>query len=123
MYIYSIFHFLPYMLLVFCYLALAYVSQSIVLVMLGEVKSYLLAVCRYAHGQQLVYKPITHPTHYKCIDKDYHDGEQVIQEDHETIPCAGYQSLLYEYACEHGAEYAARAVCGEYIQSIIDSCV
>ena len=86
------------MLFVFCQLALTDMRQAIVFIVLREVESNLLTIGRDAHGYETVDQLVAQPTHGEGIDKDYDDGQQMVEENNEAFPCAGYEALLYEDA-------------------------
>ena len=62
--------------------------------LLTVVESNFLTIDGDTHGYQFVYQRIAHPTHAKCIDKDNDDGQQMVEENHESVPRACSQSLL-----------------------------
>ena len=83
-------------LFVFRQLAFAYVSQSVVLIVLRKVETYLLAEGRHTHRYQTVDEFIACPAHGKGVDKHNDDGQQMIEEDYKAIPCAGDETFLNE---------------------------
>ena len=78
--------------------------------MLAHVQTDAFALATDAHGYHLVDYPIEEHTHCKGIGKNDDDGQEVVQEHHETLPRAGEQTLLDKYAREDRAHYAAGAV-------------
>ena len=109
--------------LVFGYLALTDMRQTIVFLVLGEVEAHALALCTHAHGDDLVDKPVAQITHGKRIDDDDGHGKQMVKEDHHASPLARDEAFLDEDAREHCAEDTARAVGGEYVEGIVDAAV
>ena len=109
------------MLLVFSQFALADVGETIVLIVLREVETNLFAEGRDSHGNQHVDEFIAQPTHGEGVNKHNDDGQQVVEEDNESIPGASDQSLLDEDTCEHSTKDTTRAMCGEHIEGIIDA--
>ena len=67
--------------------------QAIVLVVLREVKAYLLTIGRDAHGNKAINELIAQPAHGKGVGEDNNNGKQVIEENHESVPCAGDDAL------------------------------
>ena len=114
-----LFVFLPEVLLIFCQLALANVCQSVVLVVLREVQTHLFAVGRHAHGDETVNEFVAQPTHGEGINKHDDDGQQVVEENHKTIPCACNKAFLNEDSRQHGAKDATCAVGGEHVERIV----
>lgn len=111
--------FLSQIVLVFGYLALANVRQTVVLFVLTEVKAHTLALRTYTHWDKTVYKPIAQITHTKGIDNDYGNSQQMIEEYYKAVPSARDKTLLYKYTRKHSTEDTACAVCGEHIQCIV----
>ena len=94
--------------------------QSVVLIVLREVETHLFTKGRHTHGDQTVDKRVTQPTHGEGIDEHDDDGEQVVEEDHKTFPCACNETLLNEDTSQHRTEDTTRAVRGEYVEGIVD---
>ena len=94
--------------------------QSVVLIVLREIETHLFAECRHTHGDEAVDEFIAQPTHSEGIDKHDDDGQQVVEEDHKTLPRAGNQTLLDKDTCQHRAEDTARAVRGEHVEGIVN---
>ena len=113
--------FLSDMFLIFRQLSLADMSQTIVLVMLREVESDLLAIDRDAHGDETVDEFIAQPAHGESIEEHDDDGQQMVEEDDKTIPRAGNKSFLNEDTRQHRAEDTTRAVGGEHIEGVVDA--
>ena len=118
-------------------------GQTVVFIVLTVVESNLLTIDGYTHGYQFVYQLIAQPTHAECIDKDNDDGQQMVEENHESVPRAidkdnddgqqmveenhesvpraCNQSFLDEDTCQHSSEDTACAVSGEYVEGIVDA--
>ena len=109
------------MLFVFRYFPFADMGQTVVLIVLALVESNLLTIDGDAHGYQFVYQRIAQPTHAECIDKDNDDGQQMVEENYESVPRACNQSFLDEDTCQHSSEDTACAVSGEYVEGIVDA--
>lgn len=110
-------------LLVLGYLALADMGEAIVLGMLAHIQTHTLALGAHTHGDEAVYEPIAQIAHAESVDNDNSHGQQVVEEDHEALPRAGYQALLDEDAGEHSAENTARAVGGKHVEGIVYTAV
>ena len=94
--------------------------QSVVLIVLREVETHLFTKGRHTHGDQTVDERVAQPTHGEGIDEHDDDGEQVVEEDHKTFPCACNETLLNEDTSQHRTEDTTRAVRGEYVEGIVD---
>lgn len=77
-----------YVLLVFSQLALTEMCKTIMLVMLAEVQTDLLTLYAHTHRDELVDEPIAEVAHREGVDEDNDNCEEVIEEDHEAVPCS-----------------------------------
>ncbi len=97
------------------------VCKTIVLVVLRDVETDMLALLANTHRDEVVDKPIAEVAHYERIDDDYCEGEEVIEEYYETFPSACYESFLNEYSRQNSTEDTACAMCWEYVEGIVNA--
>ena len=97
------------------------VCKTIVLIVLRDVKTDMLAPLANTHWDEVVDEPITEVTHNERINDYYDEGKEMVKEYYETLPSAGYESFLNEDTCQNCSEDTARSVCWEYIEGIVNA--
>ena len=97
------------------------VCKTIVLIVLRDVETDMLALLANAHRDEVVDEPIAEVAHYERIDNYYCEGEEVIEEYYETFPSACYETFLNEDSRQNSTEDTACSVCWEYIEGIVNA--
>ena len=108
-------------LLVFGNLALTNVGKTVVLVVLTVVETNTLTILRHSHRYAKVDKPVAKITHHEGIGNHHHHCKQMIEEDDESLGCAGNETLMDEDTSEHRTEDTASAMSGEHVEGIVDT--
>ena len=108
------------MLFVLSEFSFADVRQSVVLIVLREVETDLFTKCRHTHGDEAVDEFVTQPTHSEGINKHDDDGQQMVEENHKTIPRTCDEALLDEDTRQHRTKDTTSAVCGEHVEGIVN---
>ena len=110
-------------LLVLSNLTFCNVCKTIVLIVLRDVKTDMLALLANAHWDEVVDKPIAEVAHNERIDNYYYEGEEMVEEYYETFPSACYETFLNEDTCQYSTEDTASSVSWEHIERIIHVCL
>ena len=63
---------------------------------------------------------VAQPTHNKRVCEDNDNGQQVIEENHKSVPCTSNQTFLDKDTGKHCAEDTTCAVLFQYIYSIMN---
>ena len=98
-------------------------SQAVVLIVLRNVETDVLAPLANTHWDEVIDEPVTEVAHNECIDDYYNEGEEVIEEYYETFPSACYETFLNEDTCQNSTEDTACSVSWEYIERIVHVCL
>ncbi len=104
-------------------LTFCHVCKPIVLIVLRDVETDVLAPLANTHRDEVVDEPIAEVTHNERINDYYHEGKEMVKEYYETFPSAGYQTFLNEDTRQNCSEDTARSVCWEYIEGIVHVCL